>query len=276
MGLLNAVGRSSEHEPHFIRLDYTPRGPATGHIVFVGKGVTFDTGGIDLKRYPGLPTMKGDMGGAAAVLSLFKALPAIQPAVKITGLVPAAENAFSGNSYKPGDVYKSMSGKFVEIGDTDAEGRLILADALHYAKELKPDAIVDLATLTGSCVVALGELFAGLFSNSEKLAAEVNEAADRAFERFWRLPLPAVYRRQIHSPVADLKNISSSRYGDAIIAALFLKEFVGTTPWAHLDIAGPSWVDTDTPGYVAMGTGYAVRTLCQLVDPSGWNRERLR
>jgi len=277
MGLLAAVGRASEHDPQFIRLDYEPRGTSTGHLVFVGKGITFDTGGIDLKRYPGLPTMKGDMGGAAAVLSLFKALPVLRPAVRITGLIASAENAFGGASYRPGDVYRSYSGKHVEIGDTDAEGRLVLADALHYAKELNPDAIIDLATLTGSCVVALGELFAGLFSNSDRLAGEIEAASRLAFERFWRLPLPPVYRQQIVSPIADLKNISSSRYGDAIIAALFLKEFVGDTPWAHLDIAGPSWVDTDTPGYLAMGTGYAVRTLCRLVDPSsGWNREQLK
>lgn len=276
MGLLAAVGRASEHEPKFIRLDYTPAGPASGHLVVAGKGITFDTGGIDLKRYPGLPTMKGDMGGAAAVLGLFKTLPAIRPSVRITGLIPAAENAFGGASYKPGDVYKSMSGKHVEIGDTDAEGRLVLADVLHYAKELKPDAIIDLATLTGSCVVGLGELYAGLFSNSDRLVNQMLDASERAFERFWRLPLPTAYRRLIYSQIADLKNIASTKYGDAIMAALFLKEFVGDTPWAHLDIAGPSWVDDDTPGYLAMGTGYAVRTLCQLVEPLNWSRERLQ
>lgn len=274
MGLLAAVGRSSANRPKFIHLEYSPGKAASGHLAVVGKGITFDTGGIDLKRYPGLPTMKGDMGGAAAVLGLFHALPDLAPPMRISGLIPAAENSFGGNSYKPGDVYKSMSGRHVEVGDTDAEGRLVLADAIHYATTLKPDAIVDLATLTGSCVVGLGEDYAGLFSTSDRLAGDILDAGSRAFERFWQMPLPAGYRRHILSPIADLKNVASTRYGDAIMAALFLREFTDGLPWAHLDIAGPSWYDDDQPGYPGMGTGFGVRTLCRLVEPANWRRGR--
>jgi leucyl aminopeptidase len=228
----------------------------------VGKGITFDSGGLSLKPAQGMETMKMDMAGAGVILGVFKAIPSLKPKVEIHGLLAVTENMPGGRAAKPGDVFKAMNGKTIEVLNTDAEGRLVLADALSYAVKQKPDAIIDLATLTGACITALGSLVAGAMSNDEALLADIQKAGKESGEQFWPLPLVPEYKEGIQSKVADLQNISSVR-GEAgtIIGGLFLQEFVDGKPWIHLDIAGPAWAARDfyylTPG----GTGFAVRTL---------------
>ncbi|MCB0220144.1 MAG: leucyl aminopeptidase [Chrysiogenetes bacterium] len=261
MHLLLAVGQGSAEEPRVVKLSYKPEQRTSKTVVLVGKGITFDTGGIDLKRNPeSIVGMKGDKGGAAAVIATLLACTKIKPACKVIGIIPMAENSISNKAIKPGDVFPSASGKSVEVADTDAEGRLILADALAYARSLEPDCIIDLATLTGSCMVGLGPQVAGLFCNDDGLAESVLMASDIAGERLWPLPLEILYRPELESEVADLRNIGE-RYGDAIHAALFLHEAVGDTPWAHLDIAGPAWLDSASASYPEGATGYGVRLL---------------
>jgi leucyl aminopeptidase len=264
LGGLLGVNRGSAQEPRFIRLEHAPEG-ATAHVVLVGKGITFDAGGLSIKTAEGMEGMKGDMGGGAAVIAALSAVPDLVPGVRVTGLVPATDNMLGPDATRPGDVLRIADGQTVEVLNTDAEGRLILADALALARREEPDAIVDLATLTGACMVALGFRIAGLMSNDDALAARVEEAAGRAGERVWRLPLPPDYRKQLESPVADMKNIGS-RYGGAITAGLFLQSFVGEgVPWAHLDIAGPAWLD-EADGENPKGpTGFGVRTLIELL-----------
>ncbi len=237
-----------------------------GHLALVGKGVVFDSGGLSLKTASGMETMKTDMSGAAAVVAAMSVLRRLGVRNRVTGYVPLVENMPSGNAIRPGDVLRIRNGKTVEVLNTDAEGRLILADALSLAVEDKADAIIDLATLTGACVVALGEKIAGLMGNHDAWGDQVQAAADRAGEPMWALPLPSEYRKMIDSEIADLKNVSSGGYGGALTAGIFLQQFVGDRPWVHLDIAGPARASSDDGYLVKGGTGFGVRTLIELVS----------
>ncbi len=264
LGGLAGVAAGSEEPPRLIELVYDPPG-ARGTIVLVGKGITFDSGGLSLKSGEGMMTMKCDMGGAAAVIAAMSAMPAVAPKVRVIGIAACTENLPSGKAIKPGDVLKIRNGKTVEVLNTDAEGRLVLADALSLAVEAGPDAIVDLATLTGACIVALGRDIAGLMGNDDDLVGQVAAASERAGEPMWHLPLPAQYRKHIDSEIADIKNIGMAGAAGTLSAGLFLQEFVGDTPWVHLDIAGPAF-RSDEDGYLAKGgTGFGVRTLLELV-----------
>jgi leucyl aminopeptidase len=246
-----------------IRLVYEPPG-ARASIAVVGKGITFDSGGLSLKPADGMETMKTDMSGAAAVLGVMSALGSLGSKVRVIGIIPATENMPSGRAIKPGDVLKIRNGKTVEVLNTDAEGRLVLADGLSLAVEAGVDAIVDLATLTGACMVALGKDIAGLMGNSDEWISQVRDAADRAGEKVWPLPLPREYRKQIDSDIADIKNVAG-RHGGALTAGLFLAEFVGDVPWVHLDIAGPARADSDD-GYTPKGgTGVGIRTVLEAI-----------
>ena len=265
MGGVLGVGQGSVQTPRFLKLTYTPAGARGKPLALVGKGVVFDSGGLSLKPPGGMETMKCDMSGAAAVLGAMSALKELGVKTKVTGYVPLVENMPSGTAIRPGDVLRIRNGKTVEVLNTDAEGRLILADALTLASEDAPAAIVDLATLTGACVVALGDKIAGLMGNDEEWAAQVRQAADRVGERVWPLPLPPDYRRGIDSSVADIKNVGP-REGGTLTAGLFLQEFVDGAPWVHLDIAGPAFLSGDD-GYITKGgTGFGVRTLLELAS----------
>ncbi|MBI2204943.1 MAG: leucyl aminopeptidase [Candidatus Rokubacteria bacterium] len=260
MGAFLGVAAGSEQPPKFIHLTYKPAG-ARRRVAVIGKGITFDAGGLDLKTAEGMLRMKDDMSGAAAVLGIMRALPKLKPRVEVHGLIAATENMPSGTAFRPGDVLRAMNGTTIEIGNTDAEGRLTLADALAYAaKHVEPDEAIDLATLTGACVVALGPLCSGLFSNDQRLADRLLAAADAAGERMWQLPLIDDYKDHLRSTVADLNNVGQ-RGGGAITAALFLREFAGDMKWAHLDIAGVAFTENDLPLSPKGGTGVAVRTL---------------
>ena len=272
MGAFLGVAAGSEQPPKFIHLTYTPARPGR-RVVVIGKGITFDAGGLDLKTAEGMLRMKDDMSGAAAVLGIMRALPQLAPAVEVHGLIAATENMPSGSAIRPGDVLRAMNGTTIEIGNTDAEGRLTLADALCYARErVQPDEMIDMATLTGACVVALGPQCSGLFANDQPLARRLLAAAEMAGERVWQLPLIEEYREGLKSEVADLNNVGP-RGGGAITAALFLKEFAGDTPWAHFDIAGPAFTERDTPLAPKGGTGVAVRTLLTYLT-AGSNKSR--
>jgi leucyl aminopeptidase len=261
MGAFLGVAAGSEQPPKFIHLTYTPKGKPRKRVAIIGKGITFDSGGLDLKPADGMLRMKNDMSGAAAVLGIMRALPRLGSSVEVHGLIAATENMPSGAAVRPGDVLRAMNGTTIEIGNTDAEGRLTLADAMSYAvSRLEPDEMIDMATLTGACVVALGPLCSGLFANDQALAKRVLTAADRAGERVWQLPLIDEYREGLKSDVADLNNVGP-RGGGAITAGLFLREFAAGTPWVHLDIAGPAFVDKDGPLGGRGGTGVGVRTL---------------
>jgi leucyl aminopeptidase len=263
-GGIVGVGQGADHPPRLVELRYRPRG-ASGKVVLVGKGITFDSGGLSLKPPDGMKTMKTDMSGAAAVLGTMSALADLDVKVAVTGYLATAENMPSGRATRPGDVLTMKNGKTVEVLNTDAEGRLVMADALAVGAAAKPDAIVDVATLTGACMIALGTRYAGLMGNDEALAAELLEAAGEAGEPAWRLPLPPEYHREIESDIADLKNVGD-RYGGALIAGLFLQEFVDGRPWVHLDIAGPARSDAED-GYLGKGsTGAAVRTLLSWLE----------
>jgi leucyl aminopeptidase len=270
LGGLLGVARGSSEPPRLIRLRYEPPG-ANGQsqvptVALVGKGITFDSGGLSLKTAEGMTAMKTDMGGAAVVVATLSALPDLDLGVRVLGLVPATENMPGEGALKPGDVLRIRNGKTIEVLNTDAEGRLILADALSLAVEERPDAVVDLATLTGACVVALGRRIAGLMGNDLALVERVRAAAERAGEPVWHLPLPADYRSQIDSDVADMKNIGKPGEAGTLAAGLLLQEFAGEVPWAHLDIAGPARSDEDT-GYLRKGgTGFGVRTLVELLS----------
>jgi leucyl aminopeptidase len=257
MGGLIAVNRGSAEEPRFVVLEYTPK-KAKKHVALVGKGITFDSGGISIKPADKMEEMKFDMCGAAAVIGTIEAAAKLGIPVKITGLVPSTDNLPSGSAYKPGEIITMMNGKTVEIVNTDAEGRMILADALHYASELKPDHIIDYATLTGACVVALASEAAGLFTSDDELARKLIESGERVGERLWRLPEWDDYKELIRSEWADVKN-SGGRWGGAITAAVFLKEFVTCPSWAHLDIAGTAYAEHDTGREAKGATGAGVR-----------------
>ena len=261
LGGLLGVNRGSDRPPRFVELDYRPKGRAKGTIALVGKGLTFDAGGLSIKTGQGMMDMKMDMGGAAAVVGAFAALPALAPSCRVRGYLPMTDNMLGGDATRPGDVLTIRNGKTIEVLNTDAEGRLVLADALSLATEAKPDAIVDLATLTGACMVALGPKIAGLMGRNDDFLGQVEAASDRSGERVWRLPLPAEYRKMVDSSVADMKNIGGP-YAGALTAGIILAEFVGDDiPWAHLDIAGTAWSDKDGPVWAKGATGYGVRLL---------------
>lgn len=264
MHLHYAVGQGSANEPRLIHIHYSPKG-AKKSIAFVGKGLTFDSGGLSIKPAAGMGEMKSDMGGAAAVLGLMAALVELKPNVEVHGIIGAAENMPDGAAYRPGDVFGSLDGKTVEIINTDAEGRLVLADALAYARGLAPDLVVDAATLTGACVVALGKLYSAFYTADEKLARQFATAAKSAGESFWRMPLLDELREQLNSDVADLKH-TGERWGGSILAALFLREFVGDVPWIHCDVAAPVLFDRARGMYSQGGTGHPVLTFVSLVE----------
>lgn len=265
---LLGVGKGSSRPTYLVKLTYKPAQSSGKRLALVGKGITFDSGGLSLKPGPSMESMKSDMGGAAAVLGAMEAIAALKPKVEVRAYVPLAENMVSGDSIRPGDVIETMSGKTVEILNTDAEGRLILADALALAVQEECDLIVDVATLTGACVVALGENCAGLFSNDDDLAGRLRSAGEQSGEMLWRLPLIDSYSEKLKSPIADLKNIGGRAAG-AITAALFLKEFVGKKNWAHLDIAGPAMSDKDK-GHLSKGAvGFGARTLARFAVELG-------
>ena len=269
LGGLLGVAMGSDEPCRLIKMTYDPPGGADATIALVGKGITFDSGGLSLKSGEGMMTMKTDMGGGAAVIATMSALPAVAPPVRVIAFVPTTENMPSGRAMRPGDVLTARNGKTIEVLNTDAEGRLILADGLSLAVEEEPDAIVDLATLTGACMVALGKGIAGLMANDEALATKVEEAAGDAGEAVWHLPLPKQYRKHLDSPIADLKNIGNGPHGGALTAGLFLQEFVADVPWVHLDIAGPSTSEDDDGPLAKGATGFGVRTLVELLTTWG-------
>lgn len=260
MQALLAVARGSDRPPRLVVLRH---GNGSG-LTLVGKGVTFDSGGLSLKSNENMVDMKCDMAGAAAVLAAMGAIAELQLPVAITGICALVENMPSGRALKLGDVLQARSGKTIEVLNTDAEGRLILADALSYAVDQGARHLVDLATLTGACMVALGHEVAGLMSNDDAWRSRIETAARAAGELAWPLPMFPLYGEMIKSSVADMRNTGGSRYAGAISAAKLLEEFVGTTPWAHLDIAGPAWAERDSPTRDAGGTGCFVRTLVEL------------
>jgi leucyl aminopeptidase len=263
-GGILGVGQGSDAPPRLVELVYEPD-EARGRVVLVGKGITFDSGGLSIKSTEGMIPMKTDMAGAAAVLAVMGVLAELDIRLAVTGYLAAAENMPSGTAVRPGDVLRMKNGKTVEVINTDAEGRLVLADALTIAAGGEPDAIVDVATLTGSCVVALGQKYAGLMGNDPGLNAEFLRSAREAGEPTWELPLPVEYEKDLVSEVADLRNVGT-RWGGALVAGLFLREFVDGRPWVHLDIAGPSRSEADD-GYTPKGaTGASVRTLLSWLE----------
>jgi leucyl aminopeptidase len=262
MGSLLAVARGSDRPPRLVVLRY--QGGTGKTLGLVGKGVTFDSGGLSLKTNDQMVDMKCDMAGAAAVLGAVQAIARLRLPVNVLGIMALVENLPSGHAMKLGDVLRARNGKTIEVLNTDAEGRLILADALAYAVDQKADHLVDLATLTGACIVALGTEVAGLMSNDEPWRQAVLQATDKAGERAWPLPMFPLYNEMIKSDVADIKNTGGSRWAGAISAAKFLEEFVGSTPWVHLDIAGPAWAEKENASRAAGGTGCFVRTLVEL------------
>jgi len=269
MGGLLAVGKGSGVSPRLIVAEYRGGRPGAPWTALVGKGVTFDTGGISLKKWEGMEKMKYDMAGGAGMLAAIRAAAALGIRRNIVAIVPAVENMLSGNAYRPGDVLRMMSGKTVEVLSTDAEGRLILADAITFAKKrYRPDVILDAATLTGACVVALGSVTMGMMGNDAKVLGRMRDASAASGERTWELPLHEEYREQIKSDVADLKNIGGPE-GGAITAGYFLKEFAGDTPWVHMDIAGVAWREKEMMGYAPGPTGVPVRLLVEFLERGG-------
>ena len=274
LGGLLGVARGSAEPPSLIRAEYEPTDPLmvdghVPHVVLVGKGITFDSGGLSLKSADGMVSMKTDMSGAATVLATVSACADLGVRVRVTALAPATENMPGGKAIKPGDVLTVRDGQTIEVLNTDAEGRLVLADALSLAVELNPDAIIDLATLTGAAVVALGGKIAGVFGNDRGLMDRLKEAAVRAGEPIWQLPLVREYRSHIDSDVADMKNIGKAGQAGSIAAALLLERFVGSTPWVHIDMAGPARSDEDEGVLTKGGTGFGVRTLLELLESYG-------
>ncbi|MHB1060253.1 MAG: leucyl aminopeptidase, partial [Rhodanobacter sp.] len=267
MGALLGVGQGSERESHIavMRWDGAPSAKDKRPVAFIGKGVTFDTGGISIKPAAGMEEMKWDMAGAGAVIGLMKALAGRKAKVNAVGVVGMVENMPSGTAQRPGDVVTSMSGQTIEVINTDAEGRLVLADAIWYCRDrFKPKAMIDLATLTGAIIVSLGQLHAGLFANDDALADSLLAAGKASGEPLWRMPLGDGYDKLINSDIADMKN-TGGRYGGSITAAQFIKRFVKDTPWAHLDIAGMAWSDKDAPTTPKGATAFGVRLLDRLV-----------
>jgi leucyl aminopeptidase len=260
-----SVSQGSEEPPALIVMRYEPEGVKDGPVLgLVGKGITFDTGGISIKPSDKMEQMKYDMAGGAAMIGAMRAIALLKPQVRVIGIVCAAENMPDGKAQKPGDVQTAMSGKTIEIINTDAEGRLVLADGLAYAKQLGATHLIDAATLSGACVVALGKVFAGVFSNDDQTYTQFATALETSGERFWRLPLDSEYAEMIRSDIGDIKN-SGGRYGGASTAAEFLHTFAEDTPWIHLDIAGAAWSEETKP-YMAKGpSGIAVRSIVEWV-----------
>ncbi|UCF89854.1 MAG: leucyl aminopeptidase, partial [Desulfobacterales bacterium] len=265
-GAILAVAAGSQSKPRMIVLEHAPRG-AQKKVILVGKGVTFDSGGLNLKSSAAITGMKSDMAGAAAVAATLITAARLKTKLHIVGALPIVENMPSGRATRPGDIIRSYAGKTIEIGNTDAEGRLILIDAMAYAvQKYKPDILIDLATLTGACVVALGEKIAGVFSPDEPLAEAIVKSGEKTHGRCWRMPLPEDYKELLKSEFADINNMPSSRSGGAITAALFLSEFSGETRWAHIDIAGPAYSEKGNVYCRAGGTGFGVRLLTDLLE----------
>ena len=272
MGAFLSVARGSEQPPKMMVLKYMPEGRAAieegeEYLALVGKGITFDTGGISIKPSENMELMKYDMTGGATVLGVMRAVAQLKPPIPLLGVVPATENMPSGRATKPGDVVRAMSGKTIEIINTDAEGRLILADAVSYAKKLGATRIVDMATLTGAVSIALGDVNTGIMGTDQELINEIIEAGRAVGEKFWQLPLDKEYTKQIKSDIADIKNVGGRKAG-TITAAAFIKEFADGTSWAHLDIAGTAWGDEAKPFRAKGPTGVAVRTLLNFVERS--------
>jgi len=269
MGAFWGVAQGSDEPPALIVLRYDPPGaPAIPVLGLVGKGITFDTGGISIKPADGMEKMKYDMAGGAAMIGAMRGIALLKPKVKVIAVICATENMPSGKAQKPGDVQIAMSGKSIEIINTDAEGRLVLADGLYYARQLGCTHLVDAATLTGAVVVALGYVNAGVFANNDKLYQRFSQALEKSGEKFWRMPLDEEYREIIKSNIADIIN-SGGRWGGAITAAMFLKEFAEDTPWIHLDIAGTAWMEDQKPWIAKGPSGIAVRSLVELAKDFG-------
>ncbi len=266
MGAYLGVAQGSANPPRFIHLTYRPRGKsAKKSIALVGKGITFDSGGLSLKPSEGMRTMKMDKAGSCVVLAVMKALPKLKPNVTVHGIIAAAENMPSGKAQRPDDIVRAMNGKTIEVLNTDAEGRLTLADALSYAAKLKPERIIDLATLTGACVVALGEYTAGVMGNNQSFIDSFLKNAETTGEKMWQLPFDDNMKEKLKSKVADLKNIGN-RWGGTIVAGMFLQEFVGDVPWIHIDIAGPAFHETGWAYNPGGATGFGVRTLLHYIS----------
>jgi leucyl aminopeptidase len=265
---LLGVAMGSVNEPYMIHMRYRPKkGKPKKRIALVGKGLTFDSGGLNLKPEQGMSEMKIDMAGAASVLGIFSALDVLQPKVEVHGIIGACENMPSGSAVRPGDVITSMSGKTIEINNTDAEGRVTMADTLFYANKQKPDQIIDLATLTGAVIVALGSDITGIMGNDQKIINQLIDISKYTGEKLWQLPLDKEYAKRIKGKVGDVNNIGGGRTGGAIFAGLFLQEFIGTTPWVHMDIAGTSYAEKPMNSYTPIGgTGVGVRLLLHYLD----------
>jgi leucyl aminopeptidase len=265
MGAFWSVSQGSDEEPRLIVMRHEPAGaPEKPVLGLVGKGITFDSGGISIKPSDGMEKMKYDMAGGAAMIGAMRAIAQLKPNLRVIGIVCASENMPSGKAQKPGDVQIAMSGKSIEIINTDAEGRLVLADGLHYARQLGCTHLIDAATLTGACVVALGMINAGIFANDEDFYERFSKSLQKSGEKMWRLPVDDEYREMIKSSIADIVN-SGGRWGGAVTAAMFLKEFVGDTPWLHLDIAGVAWMEESKPWIAKGPSGIAVRSLVEFV-----------
>ncbi|MGB0564557.1 MAG: leucyl aminopeptidase [Spirulinaceae cyanobacterium] len=266
MGAYLGVAQASDLPPKFIHLTYKPAGTPRRKLAIVGKGLTFDSGGLNIKAGAGsrIEEMKMDMGGAGATFGAARAIAQLQPDVEVHFISAATENMISGHAMHPGDILTASNGKTIEVNNTDAEGRLTLADALVFADKLGVEAIVDLATLTGACIIALGNDIGGLWSTDDTLAAQLQAAAEQGSEKFWQMPMEAKYFEGLKSQIADMKN-TGPRGGGSITAALFLQQFVEQTAWAHLDIAGPVWADKESGIHNAGATGYPVRTLVNWV-----------
>jgi leucyl aminopeptidase len=266
MGAFWSVSQGSDEEPRLIVMRYEPKGaPEKPVLGLVGKGITFDTGGISIKPADGMEKMKYDMAGGAAMIGAMRAIAQLKPNVRVIGIVCASENMPSGKAQKPGDIQIAMSGKSIEVINTDAEGRLVLADGLHYAKQLGATHLIDAATLTGAVLVALGMVNAGAFANNDEFYEHFSQSLKKSGEKMWRLPVDDEYREMLKSNIADMMNIGG-RWGGAVTAAVFLKEFVGDTPWIHLDIAGVAWME-DTKPWIAKGpSGVPVRSLVEFVQ----------
>jgi leucyl aminopeptidase len=262
MGGLLAVNAGSVRPPRFITLEYKGNPRSRSWYAIVGKGITFDSGGISIKPSANMAEMKMDMSGAAAVIGAMQAAAALKIPVNVVGIAPCTENLPSGSAYKPGDVVTTMSGITIEVDNTDAEGRIVLSDGLYYAQRYRPKAIIDLATLTGACVVALGMHATGMFGTNEDVMAQLKEAGEKTYERVWQMPIYEEYEKQIKSDIADVKNVGG-RWAGAITAALFLKRFVGDYPWVHLDIAGTAILEEATDYAPKGGSGVGVRLLTQ-------------
>jgi len=269
MGAFWSVAQGSDEEPRLIVMRYEPNRAPKGRVLgLVGKGITFDSGGISIKPADGMEKMKYDMAGGAAMIGAMRAIAQLKPNLRVIGVVCASENMPSGKAQKPGDVQIAMSGKSIEIINTDAEGRLVLADGLHYARQLGCTHLIDAATLTGACVVALGMVNVGIFSNDDDFYGRFNKSLRKSGEKMWRLPVDEEYREMIKSNIADIMN-SGGRWGGAVTAAMFLKEFVGDTPWIHLDIAGVAWMEDNKPWIAKGPSGVPVRSLVEFARDFG-------